>query len=100
LYPGVGLKKDECVWDHKLVVLANVFAARNANFDLDARFVAPTVVVKMPMTIMKAFEMFDPFFSELRYPVEANLVDELGEEHGFVLDAVVEYLESFLKKIH
>jgi len=81
-------------------VLANVFAARNANFDLDARFVAPTVVVEMPMTIMKAFEMFDPFFSELRYPVEANLVDELGEEHGFVLDAVVEYLESFLKKIH
>ena len=52
------------------------------------------------MTIMKAFEMFDPFFSELQHPVEPNLVDESGEEHDFVLDAVVEYLESFLKKIY
>jgi hypothetical protein len=34
----------------------------------------------MPKAVLKAFETFDPFFSELRYRAEAKQVDGLGED--------------------
>jgi hypothetical protein len=33
--------------------------------------------------------IFDPFFTELRYPGEMKLCDGIGEEHLFLLHALV-----------
>jgi hypothetical protein len=99
LDPSVGLKKENCVWDHKLIPLAEAFAKKHADFDLTCLLVAPTVVVQMPITLRSAFEIFDPFFTELRYPVEVKLVDGLGQEHGSLLQAMIAYLEPFLSRI-
>lgn len=41
------------------------------------------------MTIKEGLGVFDPFFSELRYPQEMKNCDGLGGEHKELLDALV-----------
>jgi hypothetical protein len=42
-----------------------------------------------PMTIKEGLAVFDPFFTELRYPQEMKNCDGLGEDHKYLLDALV-----------
>jgi hypothetical protein len=46
-------------------------------------------VVLMPMTIEAGLALFDPFFSELRYPQEFRKLGGVGEDGKVVLDELV-----------
>jgi hypothetical protein len=94
-----GVKATHCAWGHSLVGLAKLLATKRGDFDLSAEINVPCLVLKMPMKLLAAFELFDPFFSELRYPMELKQLEGVSEEEGRVLNAVVEYLHPFLSKI-
>src|SRR5215469_16625131 len=36
LNPSIGLKKPDCVWDHRLVELAKLFSSKQPNFNLSS----------------------------------------------------------------
>jgi hypothetical protein len=99
LDPSLGLKASDCVWDHKLPALARAFASKRPDFDLATKFTMFALVLQMPMTLLQGFELFEPFFSELRYPMEAKNTDGLGMDHGWVLEALVAHLHPFLAQI-
>jgi hypothetical protein len=90
LDPGVNLTKDFCAWGHKLIELANQLEKLSPNFNLSNKmdFVG-YVVLKEPMTIAEGLQIFEPFFSELRYPQEMMKVAGLGYEEKLLLDALV-----------
>jgi hypothetical protein len=92
----VGLIKAECAWGHDLVDLAKLLATRRSDFDLSAEIDVPCLMLEMPMKVLAAFGLWDPFFVELRYPKELERVEDLGEEEGRVLDALVTRLLPFL----
>lgn len=50
----------------------------------------------MPMTVKQGFILFDPFFSELRYPQELKDLEGVGEHEKIVLDELVVRLQPFL----
>jgi hypothetical protein len=54
---------------------------------------------QVPVAVLRGFEIFDPFFSELRYPQRAPNVAGLGECHGELLLQVCEQLEPLLDQI-
>ena len=99
LDPEVGLTADRCAWGHNLVALAQLLAAKRRDFNLSAEIYVPSLVLKMPMELLAAFELFDPFFSELRYPMELQKIAGFGDEEGLVLDALVDRLLPFLKNV-
>jgi hypothetical protein len=99
LNPNIGLKAADCVWDHKLGALAKTLAAKRRDFRLTDELWAACIVEPMPMQVRKAFERVDPFFKEIRYPIEATVMGEIGEEHGSLLTALAGYLQPFLDKI-
>jgi hypothetical protein len=43
--------------------------------------------------------LFDPFFSELRYPQELKTMGGVGEDDKLPLEELVEKLDPFLEKI-
>jgi hypothetical protein len=47
------------------------------------------VTLKEPMTVREGLSLFNPFFSELRYPRELEKVGGLGGEHKELLDGLV-----------
>jgi hypothetical protein len=47
------------------------------------------LVLETGMTVKEGLSIFDPFFSELRYPQEMRQVEGLGEEHLRLLNSVV-----------
>lgn len=98
LDPSVGLKRTDCAWGHSLVDLAAELSKRRPDFDLSAQLNIPSVVLRMPMTMREAFAMFDPFFSELRYPQELKNMEGVGEEERLVLDELVARLKPFLSR--
>jgi hypothetical protein len=55
--------------------------------------------MKEPMTVEEVFAIFDPFFTELRYPQESKLVAGLGHENGFLLKALVEVLQYVRSRV-
>jgi hypothetical protein len=86
----VNLAKPDCAWGHDLVKLAETLAQQNPAFDLSKQMdVVGYLTIKEPMTIKEGLSIFDPFFSELRYPQEMENCDGLGREHKFLLDALV-----------
>jgi|GEM_PF-4396111 len=95
----VRLTKAECVWGHNLVDFAKKLATKRADFDLSAEIDVPCLVLEMPMKLLTAFELFAPFFSELRYPMELKEFEGVGEEEGRVLDALVAQLLPFLGNV-
>jgi len=93
------LMKSECVWGHELKKSARRLAAKRSDFDLSAPLnVTGCAALQMPMKLGAAFELFDPFFSELRYPQELKKLEGLGEDEKLVLDNLVRALEPFLPK--
>lgn len=87
---GVSLERKDCAWGHGLVELARKLAGRKPEFSL-SREMHPVgyVTLKEPMTVEGGLAIFDPFFTELRYPVEADKVQGLGGEHRILLDSLV-----------
>jgi hypothetical protein len=104
LDPSVRPDAKDCAWDHGLVVLAHQLAARRPDFDLSEKidflmpWHVPTQTMCVVPTLEQAFELFDPFFSELRYPQELTM-GGVGEDDKIVLDKLVKKLEPFLPKI-
>ncbi len=98
LDPPVTLKEGDCVWGHDLVVLAKELAKRRTDFDLTAAmtFLGPWQH-EGPPTIETGFEVFNPFFDELRYPHELTL-SGVGEDDRLTLAELVKYLQLFLEK--
>ncbi len=97
LDPSVKLNRTDCAWAHNLVDLAKLLAAKRPEFDLSADLIVPSYVqIRGPLTIESAFAMFDPFFSELRYPGELEELDGIGPDDVHVLDALVDVLTPFV----
>lgn len=94
LDPSTALAEADCAWGHNLVALARQLAARTADLQLAARLpIMGLVVLEEPTTVEEGFVIFDPFFTELRYPQENKLVTGLGHEHSVLLKALVEVLQ-------
>ncbi len=99
LDPSVTLQVADCAWGHDLVALARQLAQRRPDFDL-----AESMAMLLPWhcegipTVEKGFELFNPFFSELRYPQELTM-GGVGEDDKLPLDELVARLQPFLEKI-
>jgi hypothetical protein len=96
LDPSFGLKSDDCVWGHDLVALAKTLATRRPDFDLSAEMYVRNAARRMPMTVEEGFELFNPFFSELRYPQELKNIAGFGEDEGSVLEELACQIEPFI----
>jgi hypothetical protein len=93
----VTLKPEDCVWGHNLLCLAQMLGRKRPEFDLSAVIKTPYyyAAVSGLLTVELGFEIFDPFFSELRYPGELTNVDCLGPEHKIILDELVTRIRPF-----
>ena len=96
---SVKLQSSDCAWGHDLVALARQLAARRSDFDLSEQMslLLPWHFSGVP-TVEKGFELFNPFFSELRYPQELTM-GGVGEDDKLPLRELVARLEPFLAKI-
>ena len=99
---SVKLQPSDCAWGHDLVALAKQLAARRPDFDLSEpmAFLLPWHLWnhKGQPTVERGFEVFNPFFSELRYP-QALSMGGVGEDDRLPLKELVARLEPFLAKI-
>jgi HEPN domain-containing protein len=96
----VELKRSDCAWGHDLVELAEHLVRRRKDFNLDAEMkIRECRTLLMPMTIRAGFALFNPFFSELRYPQELKKLDRVGEDERLVLDVLVARLQPFLNRV-
>jgi hypothetical protein len=96
---SVVLQTADCAWGHDLVVLARQLAERRPDFDL-----AEPMTFLLPLhsgvpTLERGFEVFNPFFSELRYPQGLKELGGVGEDDKLTLDELVASLHPFLAKI-
>jgi hypothetical protein len=93
LEPGTNLTTGFCAWGHGLIKLAKQLEKLSPNFELSKEldFVG-YVVLEGPMTLEEGLRIFDPFFSELRYPQEMKKVAGLEYEEKVLLDALVKEL--------
>ena len=98
--PRLGLTRSDCAWGHNLVELAKRLVERRENFNIEAEMdLRECHSLPMPMTLRAGFALFDPFFSELRYPQELKKRGEVGEEEKLVLDVLVARLQPFLSRV-
>ncbi len=100
LEPSANLKAADCVWGHDLVVLARQLASRRPDFDLSEQMdvIIPWHESGGVVTVEQSLEIFNPFFSELRYPQELTMAG-VGEDDRLTLDELVGRLLPFLSKI-
>ena len=100
LDPSVTLKKADCAWGHDLVTLARQLAAKRPDFDLNESMtlLLPWHHSGVP-SVEKGFDVFNPFFSELRYPQELSKLSGVGEDDKLPFDELVGRLQPFLAKI-
>lgn len=100
LDPSIKLQKADCAWGHDLVALARQLAARRPDFDL-----SEPMGTFMPCyhsgiaTLERGFEIFNPFFSELRYPQALETMGGVGEDDKLPLKELVGRIQTFLTKI-
>jgi len=96
---SVELEAKDCAWDHNLVRLARQLAKKRPDFDLKATLTTflPWIQAK-PLTLEQGFAIFDPFFSELRYPQELKKMEGVGEQEKPLLDELVGRLQPFLAR--
>lgn len=97
LVPPATLRKDECAWGHDLLVLAKLLASKRPDFDLSSHLKMHYWYHKMPMSVEQGLAMFNPFFSELRYPQALNQLEGIGPDDVVVLDALVNVIEPFVQ---
>jgi hypothetical protein len=94
----VDLTRSDCAWGHNLVELAERLAERRNDLNPDAEMdIRECRTLLMPMTLRAGFALFDPFFSELRYPQDLKKCG-VSQDHKIVLDVLVSRLRPFLSK--
>ena len=99
LNPGLALKRSDCAWGHDLADLARRLSEKRSDFDLQAEMnIRECLVLPMPMTVEDGFALFDPFFSELRYPQELKKLGSVGYDEKLVLDELILRLQPFFNK--
>jgi hypothetical protein len=90
LDPGITLTRSGCAWGHNLVV-AERLAEKRSDLNLDAEMnIRKCRTLRVPMTLRAGFALFDPFFSELRYPQELKKLGGVGEDEKLVLDVLAQ----------
>ncbi len=105
------LSKDQCAWGHELPKLARTLTEKQPMFDLKMRLDIPRSVFQLnivgpagrpvypddqQLTVEQAFEHFEPFFGELRYPREYENFYGVGADDSVILDKLVHALRHFL----
>jgi hypothetical protein len=99
LNPGYELTRSNCAWGHCLVDLATRLSKKRPDFNLRAEMNIPEChALLMPMTVADGFAVFDPFFSELRYPQDLKKCS-VSQDHKVVLDVLVLRLQPLLTKV-
>jgi hypothetical protein len=98
LDPSVKLQASDCAWGHDLVILARQLAARRPDFDLAKPMMFLWPWHSGASTVERGFEVFNPFFSELRYP-QALTMGGVGEDDKLPLGELVAHLEPFVANI-
>ena len=88
------LLPEDCAWGHDLVRLAEQLGERNPEFRPSKEMDFVGSVLKSNMTIREGLNIFDPFFTELRYPREIEKFEDLGEEHQHLLNSLVGELRN------
>lgn len=95
--PAFGITKTDCAWGHDLFELARLPQSLRPEFRLTSVIdVYGYFPHKMPMTIEGGFRLFQPFFDELRYPHEKELMEGIGQYEVIVLDALVLAIKPFI----
>lgn len=89
------LKKDQCAWGHNLVELARLLASKRQDLNLQKSLRGVFPPYKHPVTMEDGLEIFNPFFSELRYPQQLNKLQGIGPDDLRMLDAIAEELLPF-----
>ena len=80
--------------------LAEQLAGKRSDFNFNAEMdIRECRTLLMPMTMRAGFALFDPFFSELRYPQELKKLGGVGEDEKLVLDVLVTRLQPFLSHV-
>lgn len=98
LDPGYALTRSNCAWGHCLVELATWLSQKRPEFNLRAEMNIPECrALLMPMTLEDGFALFDPFFSELRYPQDLRKCG-ISQDHKLVLDVLVARLQPSVNK--
>jgi hypothetical protein len=98
LDPATGLLEADCAWGHELVPLAEELAAQRKDFDLDLDLGLPPIpVLDSPNTLRDGLKIFEPFFSELRYPVEMKELKGIGREDAWILQVLFAVLRPFFR---
>lgn len=85
---GAVLKREDCVWGHSLIQLAEELGCR-VGFDLSEEMDFHNTVHPPPFIIRQALEHFEPFFWELRYPHGLEQVTGFGGGDEKVLEELV-----------
>jgi hypothetical protein len=75
----------DCAWGHDLVTLARQLAAKRADFDLAKPMMFLWPWHSGASTVERGFEVFNPFFSELRYPQQLTM-GGVGEDDKLTLN--------------
>ncbi|MCU1284052.1 MAG: glutamine amidotransferase [Acidobacteriales bacterium] len=70
-------------WGHNLVQLSTLLAAKDAQY---------------PTQVHEKLRTFDEFFDELRYPTKLKEVEGLGQEHGAILDTLVQQIRPLARE--
>jgi len=68
------------VWGHDLCVLARILINHGSAWTPE---------------FMSELQKFTDYFNELRYPASLKNVEGLGQEHGVLLDALVNILRPY-----
>ncbi|HZQ44954.1 MAG TPA: hypothetical protein VFA99_17005 [Acidobacteriaceae bacterium] len=89
------LTRDKCAWGHNLVALARLLTSKRPDFDLQKPLRGVFPPHDYPVTIEDGLEIFDPYFSELRYPQQLNNLQGIGPDDIRMLDAIAEELLPF-----
>ena len=94
----VRLTRAECAWGHCLVDLAMQLSEKRPDFNLRTEMnLAECRTLLMPMTLEGGFALFDPFFTELRYPQDLKKY-AVSQDYKIVLDVLVARLQPFVNK--
>ena len=89
------LSKEQCAWGHNLVALAKLLASKRAELDLQKPIRGFFPPYEYPVTIEGGLAIFDPYFSELRYPQQLDKLQGIGPDDLRMLDAIVQELLPF-----
>ena len=95
LDPTITLAPGDCAWGHELVKLATQLKQRSPDFDL-AKQLTPIglIAIEEPITLEYGLRIFDPFFTELRYPQQMDRINGIGFEHCLLLELLVNELRQ------